>query len=288
MHYGNDKSMKETFFLGLSRSGFHRVAYTEWGAADNPRVLICVHGLSRNGRDFDALAEALSPDYRVICPDMVGRGKSGWLANKADYGNPQYIADMAALIARSGVEQVDWVGTSMGGIIGMLLAAMPGSPIRKMLINDVGALIPKAALERIALYIGKDQMFESYDAFKHYIKTISASFGLYTEEQWDHIARSTVKFEPGGKVHCNYDPGIGAAFRGGALADVDLSVYWQAIRCPVLVTRGTLSDLLLPDTYAAMLKKPGVKGVEIAGVGHAPMFMDEAQIRIARDFLLSD
>ena len=280
--------MRESHFLGLSKSGFHRVAYTEWGAADNPRVLICVHGLSRNGRDFDALAQALSPDYRVICPDIVGRGKSGWLANKADYGNPQYLADLAALIARSGVEQVDWVGTSMGGIIGMLLAAMPGSPIRKMLINDVGSLIPKASLERIALYVGRDQMFESYDAFKLYIKAISAPFGLKTEEQWDQITRSTAKVEPGGKVHCNYDPGIGVAFRSGDLADVDLSAYWQAIRCPVLVTRGALSDLLLPDTYAAMLTKPGVKGVEIAAVGHAPMFMDDAQIRIARDFLLSD
>jgi len=280
--------MRESHFLGLSSSGFHRVAYTEWGAADNPRVLICVHGLSRNGRDFDALAQALSPDYRVICPDIVGRGKSGWLANKADYGNAQYLADMTALIARSGAEQVDWVGTSMGGIIGMLLAAMPASPIRKMLVNDVGALIPKASLERIALYVGKDQMFESYDAFKHYIKTISAPFGLNTEEQWDHITRSTAKFEPDGKVHSNYDPGIGAAFRSGTLADVDLSAYWQAIRCPVLVTRGAMSDLLLPETYAAMLKKSGVKGVEIPAVGHAPMFMDDAQIRIVRDFLLSE
>jgi pimeloyl-ACP methyl ester carboxylesterase len=224
----------------------------------------------------------------VICPDIVGRGKSGWLANKADYGNPQYLADMTGLIARSGAEQVDWVGTSMGGIIGMLLAAIPGSPIRKMLVNDVGAFIPKASLERIALYVGKDQMFESYAAFKDYIKTISAPFGLNTDEQWDHIARSTAKFEPGGKVHCNYDPGIGAAFHSGGLADVDLSAYWQAIRCPVLVTRGALSDLLLPETYAAMLKKPGVKGVEIPGVGHAPMFMDDAQIRIARDFLLGN
>jgi pimeloyl-ACP methyl ester carboxylesterase len=280
--------MRESHFLGLSSSGFHRVAYTEWGAADNPRVLICVHGLSRNGRDFDALAQVLSPDYRVICPDIVGRGKSGWLANKADYGNAQYLADMTALIARCGAEQVDWMGTSMGGIIGMLLAAMPASPIRKMLVNDVGALIPKASLERIALYVGKDQMFESYDAFKHYIKTISAPFGLSTEEQWDHITRSTAKVEPDGKVHCNYDPGIGAAFRSGDLADVDLSAYWQAIRCPVLVTRGAMSDLLLPETYAAMLKKPGVKGVEIAGVGHAPMFMDDSQIRVARDFLLGD
>jgi pimeloyl-ACP methyl ester carboxylesterase len=280
--------MRESHFLGLSKSGFHRVAYTEWGAADNPRVLICVHGLSRNGRDFDALGEALSGDYRVICPDIVGRGKSDWLANKADYGNPQYLADMTALIARSGAEQVDWVGTSMGGIIGMLLAAMPGSPIRKMLVNDVGALIPKASLERIALYVGRDQMFESYDAFKQYIKTVSAPFGLTTEEQWDHITRSTAKFEPGGKVHCNYDPGIGTAFRSGELADVDLGAVWQAIRCPVFVTRGALSDLLLSETYAAMLKKPGVKGVEIPHVGHAPMFMNDAQIGIARDFLLGN
>ena len=149
--------MRESYVLGLSQTGFHRIAYTEWGDADNPRVLICAHGLSRNGRDFDALAEAMSRDYRVLCPDFVGRGKSDWLQNKAGYGYPQYLSDMSVLIARTGAEQVDWVGTSMGGITGMFIAAQPKSPIRKMVINDVGPHIPMAALERIGAYVGTNR-----------------------------------------------------------------------------------------------------------------------------------
>ncbi len=278
--------MRDSHFLGLTQSGFHRVAYTEWGYAKTSRVLICVHGLTRNGRDFDALAFSLQDHYRVICPDIVGRGKSDSLANKGDYGYPQYLADMNALIARSGAEQVDWVGTSMGGIIGMALAAMPGSPIRRLVINDVGFRVPKAALERIALYVGKDPVFDSYAAFKDYIKEISMSFGLQTEEQWEHIARTTAKIGADGKVRCNYDPGIGDAFRKMPIADVDLSAYWQGVRCPVLITRGAQSDLLLPDTFEAMKKRPATEWVEFAGVGHAPMFMDESQIAPVREFLL--
>src|SRR5688572_7734326 len=125
-------AMGSRSFLGLGPHGFHRVAYSEWGDPGNPRVLVCVHGLTRNGRDFDDIAEALSDRWRVLCPDVVGRGRSDRLAVKEDYSFPQYCADMGALIARSGAEQVDWVGTSMGGIVGMMLAAQPQSPIRRM------------------------------------------------------------------------------------------------------------------------------------------------------------
>ena len=133
--------MRKSSFFGLGPHGFHRVAYTEWGDANNPRVLMCVHGLSRNGRDFDALAEAMQDRYRVICPDIVGRGESEWLQHSADYNYPQYLADMNALIARLNVSSVDWVGTSMGGLIGMMLAAQPGAPIQKLVMNDVGPYI---------------------------------------------------------------------------------------------------------------------------------------------------
>ena len=150
-------------FLGLSQAGFHRVAYVEWGLPGNPRVCICVDGLTRNGRDFDELAGALQSDWRVLCPDIVGRGDSDRLADPAAYGYPQYLADMNALIARAGAARVDWVGTSMGGLIGMMLAAQANSPIRRLVINDIGPFIPKAGLERIAGYVGKDPRFAALE-----------------------------------------------------------------------------------------------------------------------------
>ena len=278
--------MRESIVLGLSATGFHNLAYTEWGEPGNPNVLICAHGLTRNSRDFDVFAERMSDRYRVLCPDIVGRGKSGWLTNKADYGYPQYLADANALIARSGAAQVDWVGTSMGGILGMLLAAMPNSPLRRLVVNDVGTFIPKAALDRIGQYVGKESHFANYEEFARHIREISAPFALKTDAQWDSIIRSMAAFAPDGSVQTNYDPGIAEPFRTQTAGDVDLSPWWQAIRCPVLVTRGAESDLLLAQTFAKMKEKPGVEGIEFPGVGHAPMFMDEEQIAPVREFLL--
>ncbi|HTE15840.1 MAG TPA: alpha/beta hydrolase, partial [Burkholderiales bacterium] len=149
----------------LSPAGFHEMHYTEWGARDNPRIVICVHGLSRNCRDFDTLAQALENDFRVICPDIVGRGKSDWLSNKAGYVNTQYAADLTTLIARltaDGLREILWVGTSMGGIIGMMLAALPNTPIRRLVLNDVGGIVPKSAIARIVAYLGKDPRFKTF------------------------------------------------------------------------------------------------------------------------------
>jgi pimeloyl-ACP methyl ester carboxylesterase len=176
----------------------------------------------------------------------------------------------------------------MGGITGMFIAAQPKSPIRKMVINDVGPHIPRAALERIGAYVGTKSVFDSYEAYKEHLKIIAAPFGLKTEAQWDQIARSSVRIGADGKAHSNCDPGIGDSFRTTAGTDIDLSPFWNAVRCPVLVTRGALSDLLLPKTYSAMLQRQGVSGVEIPGVGHAPMFLDDEQISIVREFLLRD
>ncbi|HEX7951527.1 MAG TPA: alpha/beta fold hydrolase, partial [Burkholderiales bacterium] len=158
--------MRERSLPCLSPHGFHRLAYYEWGDPDNSRVVICVHGLTRNGRDFDTIAAALAADYRVLCPDVAGRGKSEWLAHKEDYAYPVYCADMAALIARSGAQTVDWIGTSMGGLIGMFLAAQPNSPIRRLVMNDVGPFIPKASLERISTYVGKPVSYDSFEALE--------------------------------------------------------------------------------------------------------------------------
>ncbi|MBL8510595.1 MAG: alpha/beta hydrolase [Betaproteobacteria bacterium] len=280
--------MKHNTYQGLSTSGFHRLHYTEWGDADNPAVLICVHGLTRCSRDFDQIASRMADRYRVICPDVVGRGESDWLPRKADYNYPQYLNDMTALIARTGAAEVHWLGTSMGGIIGMLLAAMPGSPITRLVLNDVGIHIPKEALARIGQYIGNTVTFPSLEAVVEAVRFVSP-FGPLTDDQWHNMTLHVIKQQPDGAWVFRYDTGIAETFKTGAAQDVDLSPYWNAINtanCPVLLTRGAESDLLLRPTYDTMCAKPGVQGVEFPGVGHAPMFQDDGQITSVRQFLL--
>jgi len=275
-------------YLGLSAGGFHRVAYGEWGAPSGERVAVCVHGLTRNARDFDVLATALAEEgLKVVCPDVVGRGQSGRLADPAGYGYPQYLADMNALIARLDVTGLDWIGTSMGGLIGMMLAAQPNTPLRRLVINDVGPFIPKAALERIGDYVGRDPLFADLDTIEAHFRTVYAPFGDLDDLQWRHLVEYGVVAAEGG-YRFAYDPGIAAPFKGASLEDVDLWPIWDAIQIPVLVLRGAESDLLLPETAAEMARRgPKAKLVEIPGCGHAPALMDDEQVAIVRDWLLA-
>ncbi|MBF0094692.1 MAG: alpha/beta hydrolase [Alphaproteobacteria bacterium] len=275
--------MTERSYLGASRLGFHRVAYTQWGDAHNRRVVVCVHGLTRNGRDFDALARDLAEDHRVLCPDVVGRGRSDWLTDPSLYDIPQYLSDMTVLIARSGAEQVDWVGTSMGGLIGFVLASMPGSP---MVLNDVGPFVSKSALASILTYLGKAPRFADMERAVSYFREIHAQFGPLTDAQWRHIAETSVRRTDDGSFVVRYDPGIAFPFQALASADVDLWKVWDAVTCPVLVLRGATSALLSADTAAGMkARHPDCRVVEYADCGHAPSLMRPEHIREVRDFL---
>lgn len=281
--------MNSDIVLGLNSKGFHRMHYYDWGDPENSRVVICVHGLTRNGRDFDFLAQALSRDFRIVCPDVAGRGRSDWLESKQDYGYAQYLADMTALLARvtAGAEKtIYWVGTSMGGLLGIIMAAMPKNPIRKLVVNDAGMLVPKAALERLALYVGKDPRFATLDALEAHVRHISAPFGALSDEQWRHLTVYSAKQHADGTWGFRYDPAIANTF-SGELNDIDLSAYWDAVRCPTLLLRGADSDILLRATAEAMTQRgPKVTLVEFQAVGHAPMLMLDEQITAVRDFLL--
>jgi pimeloyl-ACP methyl ester carboxylesterase len=278
-------TMREGAVRCLDPHGFHWIRYTEWGDAANPRVLLCVHGLTRNGRDFDYLAGRLADAYRVICPDVAGRGRSDWLRDPADYNYPVYIGDMATLIASLHAETVDWVGTSMGGIIGMILAGLPGSPVRKLVMNDVGCHIPRAAIERIGEYVGREPVFGSIEELEAAIRATSP-FGELTAEQWRHLAIHAAKSDHG-KWRFRYDPGIGRNFHAAPPADVDLRTYWNAVHGPVLVVRGENSDLLLAETLEEMRKRPRTESFLVPRTGHCPMLMNDAQVHAVRHFLLS-
>ncbi|HEX5628901.1 MAG TPA: alpha/beta hydrolase [Usitatibacteraceae bacterium] len=279
-------TMREGSVRCLGPHGFHRMRWVEWGDRANPRVLVCAHGLTRCGRDFDYLAERLADAYRVVCPDIAGRGRSDWLADKSDYGYPQYCADLAAMLAAIGAESVDWVGTSMGGILGMILAAQPRTPVGKLVLNDVGCVVPRSALERIATYVGRDPAFESLEALEAAMRSVSP-FGPLTPAQWGHLAVHVARRDESGRWRFRYDPGIAIPFKAGPLADVDLRPFWKAVRGPVLVVRGAESDLLTPDIYGEMLSRPGTEGFVVPETGHAPALMDAAQVAAVRAFLVA-
>ncbi|MDR2014713.1 MAG: alpha/beta hydrolase [Azoarcus sp.] len=282
-----DSVMREHAVLCMGPHGLHRMAYTEWGDPDNQKVLLCVHGLTRNSRDFDMLAKALSGDYRVVCPDVAGRGCSDWLRVKFDYTFPLYVSDMVTLIARLGVQHVDWVGTSMGGVIGMLLAGQSQSPVRRLVLNDVGPLITSESLRRIGQYIGQAPEFPTLEAAEGYLRKIGASFGTLTDEQWQHLTRHSMRSIKNGFTF-NYDPALADPFHMmPILLDVEAWDAYDRICHPVLAIRGAESDLLRRKTWLEMAERgPRAKLIEFPGIGHAPMLMSEDQITAIRDFLL--
>ncbi|GHU06413.1 alpha/beta hydrolase [Betaproteobacteria bacterium] len=263
------------------------MAYVEWGDPANPQVLICVHGLTRNARDFDALAQVLAADYRVVCPDVTGRGRSDWLEVKSDYDFPLYISDMITLLARLGVEQVDWVGTSMGGIIGMLIASQPRNPIRHLVLNDIGPLITAASLRRIGEYVGCAPLFRNLDEVEQYVRCINAPFGRLTDAQWRHLARYSVRQTGDGLVSC-YDPALSEPLSKAPITvDTDLWSVYDQIKCPTLAIHGVESDLLLPAVWQEMATRgPKAALVEFPDAGHAPALMEARQIAAIRDFLV--
>ncbi len=280
-----------------SPAGLHRMAYKEWGDPLNPKVLVCVHGVTRVADDFDHLARALCDEYRVVCPDVVGRGRSGCLRNPDFYTVPQYVADMVTLVARVTANDesdggVHWFGTSMGGLIGMVLASLQDSPVRKLVINDIGPVLDQGAVQRIGEYIGQDIRFPDFDAGAAYVRTVSTSFGPHSDEEWFKLASDVLRQDGDGQWVRHYDLGLAQPFRAitperAAVDESLLWAAWDAIRCPTLLVRGELSDLLSHQTALEMCARgPKAQLVEIPGVGHAPTFVQAGQIAIAREFLL--
>ncbi|WP_158920840.1 alpha/beta fold hydrolase [Acidisphaera sp. S103] len=272
----------------LLAGAFHRLGFEEWGDPDAPAV-VCVHGLTRNGRDFDALASVLAGSYRVICPDLPGRGLSGWLTDPMLYQAQHYVTALAHLLAWVG-RDVAWVGTSLGGICGMVIAATEGSPINRLVLNDVGPFIPAAALGRIRDYMvasGDSPMmsrFPDLEAIERHLRLVHAPFGPMSDAQWAEMARNSARALPDGRFTMHYDPRIAEPLRGHAPADVDMWTLWGRIRVPRMVIRGEASDILLPETFARM-EASGALAFEVPVTGHAPPLLDPLQIEAIRAFL---
>ena len=269
-----------SYLLGAQ---FHRLAFVEFGNPAAPAVL-CVHGLTRNGRDFDPLAEALADRYHVICPDLPGRGASDWLPDAALYQPASYVVALSHLLAYIN-KTVAWVGTSLGGICGMMVAAASHTPITKLVLNDIGPLIPAAALARIRDYIGSGPaLFADLGALEAHLRMIHAPFGRLSDAQWRHLARFSARKLPNGGFALHYDPAIATPIKASVPVDADLSVFWDRVRVPVLAIRGDSSDLLTEATFARMAQT-GAQTLTVADCGHAPALMDAPTIAAIRRFL---
>lgn len=275
----------------LGSRGLHRMAYWEWGDPDNPRVLVCVHGLTRQGRDFDTLARELCGTWRVVCPDVVGRGQSDWLADPTGYAIPSYAADMVTLLARLDADSVDWVGTSMGGLIGLLVAALPQSPVRRLVLNDVGPVLQAQALARIGSYLGVPVRFKNLEEAADQLWLISQGFGPHTREQWLALTEPQIVPDGQGAFKPHYDPAIAVPFRAitpelAAAGEAGLWQAYDALRCPTLLLRGADSDLLTAQTAQEMAGRgPRARVHEFGGVGHAPTLAQADQRAVVRQFL---
>jgi len=276
----------------LDSRGLHRMAYWEWGDAANPHAVVCAHGLSRQGRDFDTLARDLAPQRRVVCPDVVGRGRSDWLADPMGYALPAYVADMVTLLARLDAASVDWVGTSMGGLIGLGLAAQKGSPLRRLVLNDVGPAIQPGALQRIGSYLGQPAHWASVEEAADALWAISQGFGPHRRDEWLALTRPQLVADGDG-FRPHYDPAIAVPFRAitpqlAAAGEAALWAAYDSLRLPTLLIRGADSDLLTRATAQAMTERgPRARLVEFAGVGHAPTLVAADQRQTVSAFLLS-
>jgi pimeloyl-ACP methyl ester carboxylesterase len=273
----------------LSTSGFHRVAYTDWGPQTAPGTVVCVHGLTRQGRDFDYLARSLaSTGYRVICPDLVGRGRSGWLPHVLDYVFPQYCADMAALLATLGAAKVHWVGTSLGGLIGMVLASMPDSPVAKLVVNDIGPNVPTSAAMRVGLRVSSfPTTFASLEEAERFNRQAFEACGNLSDEQWRHFTVHGLREdrERGGYVAL-LDPKVSSAYHWLFYYQMTLWNYWDRIETPILAVHGEHSDFAPPSLIRAMKRAaPQLKTHLVAGAGHMPMLMSGEEIGVIQEFL---
>ncbi|GHA60739.1 alpha/beta hydrolase [Amylibacter ulvae] len=284
----NTQTYVQDHVMGLNFNGFHRIKYLDWGNHDDGAdTLVCVHGVTRNGHDFDNLAERLCKKYRVICPDVVGRGESDHLINGEGYDYLQYNADMNVLLARLNAPKVDWLGTSMGGIIGMVLASLPQTPIRRLILNDIGPEIRRDSLVEIGEYIGRSGEFRNRKDLENYMRKIYAEFHPMSDDDWAHMVEHASVRTRTGKYRLRMDPAIGDAFRSQiSLFDLDMWDTWEKIQCPVLILRGENSKFFSKDTAEKMLERhPNASLVEFADAGHTPTLRNKEQMDVIEKWL---
>ena len=282
-----DMQPRHLEWRGVGPWGFHRLHALDWGDPRSRRVVVCVHGYSGNARDFDYLARRLARHARVICPDIAGRGESARLPEPFAYHFPQFLSDLRGMLTEIGADRVEWVGTSMGGLLGLILAAEPDSPITRLVLNDIGAFVPGEALRRIGRDLRAPSRFPSLDALEAHVRRTHREWGELTEDQWSHLIRHAARVRADGRYSLHYDPALARLMQFPAFAPgLSLWSAWGRVSCPVLIVRGARSAILPRDVVAKMLDvKPATEAVEIPNAGHAPSLMSPQEITLVARFL---
>ena len=276
-------------FTVESEGGSLALSYLDWGDPRNPNVVVCAHGLTRNAHDFDFLARTLADDFRVVCPDTAGRGQSGWLTDPENYGYATYVAHAQALARHLAAPRLNWVGTSMGGLIGMMMAAATPDLIGCLVVNDIGPRVARQGLLRLAGYVGDDRRFVDLASVEAYLREVLAPFGRLADADWWYLASHSARTLASGELALAYDPAIAEPFRELPDDDVELWEIWDKVVCPVLLLRGGESDILTTATANEMTRRgPGARLVTFPGIGHCPMLLDSGQITLVRDWLMSE
>lgn len=281
-------SVRQTKYASQGPHGPHNIFYKEWGDENNANVLFCSHGLTRNSGDFDYFCSKMEDTYRIACPDMPGRGQSDWLA-KENYQFPLYISAASSLITRLGVAKLDWLGTSMGGVLGMFMAAQPNTPIRKLVLNDVGPFASRESQLNIAKYAGNDERFDTFEEVIAYFKNIYASWGNVSDDHWNNVARQSSCKRDNGTYSLAYDPAIIAPLKENldAITDINMWPIFEAIQIPILLIHGVESTVLTTELAQEMkLRNKNLELFDCPGTGHAPSLMEDYQVKVIRDWLL--
>ncbi len=270
----------------LTPQGFKNMAFLEWGDKRSENALICIHGFSRNSHDFDFLARELQSYFNILCPDLLGCGESHYLKTPNSYSFSQYMNDISSLFARINASSIHILGTSLGGIIGMMLAAQPNSPIKSLTLNDVGMIIPSTAFNRQALYAQNDNKFDSLHEAKRYFQTILSTSGIHDHKHWDHITQFGIWRDDEGSFRLAHDPAIGQSFKQSSGASLHLEAYWKEITCPIHIIKGEDSDFLTNDILNRMLSIQKTAWVStVKDCGHAPSLMPPEQIKLVKEWL---
>lgn len=257
----------------------HKIAFVEWNPSAK-RTIICMHGLISNSRDFDYLAVKLASEFRVISLDMPGRGDSDWFDNKSLYQYPVYISDILALLKSLNITEVDWIGTSMGGVTGIALAAEYANLIKSLVLNDIGPEIPGKALAKMRKYIGMSPAFDNFAHAKRHLQMIYKNFGVVDDEHWDHLVNHTTYIDENKKYRLKYDPQISETFKIDINNPQDVIFWdlWEKIKCPILLIHGTQSDILLQHTVDRMAASDNIEIYKMHDAGHAPALVDDEEI----------